>query len=429
MQTDEVLQIVPQPQHGKDGFSGAETFPAACKDVSLTGTGAWHYEATATGLEPDTVYCYRVGSNAGWSETGTFHTDDPGSASVTFAFLGDPQTAGVMEEDYALWGKLCGAMLERNPELSFAVLGGDLVNSGISNEMFDCFFQSASPVFSRVPLFSTVGNHESNFLGGKPELFLDYFAFPGNGPEGFAEEFYSFNAGNVHALVLNDWIFSGEQNLSDGDFERIADWIRGDLAASTADWQIVFLHVPVYEVHSDPRATMVREAWASIFEDYGVDLVFEGHQHVYSRSFPLYQGHIDYEHGITYIMGVSGSKHYDSADETRAERTVYLTPNYELVRTDGDSLTVQALDIEGNELDFASINQRSIQVTRGGYIEALWKAAGSPAPDGESPFTDADSSAVAWAAETGLILGYGGGVFGPDDPILDWQIGLILSRR
>ncbi len=425
----EVLQVTAEPAYGVSGFDTAVTVPAMCKDISLEGTGIWHYEATVTGLTPDTVYCYRVGCEGAWSEVRTFKTDAPESKNVAFAYMGDVQTAFVMEEDYALWGELCAALYERNPEFSFAALGGDLVNSGISNAMFDCFFMNAEPTFSRVPLFSAVGNHESNFLGGKPELYLDYFAFPMNGPEGFEEEFYSLDVGNVHLLVLNDWIFSGEQKMTVEDFERVADWIRYDLAASTADWQVVVLHVPVYEVHSDARATLVREAWSAIFEDYGVDLVFEGHQHVYSRSCPMYRERIDYEKGVTYIMGVAGSKFYDNADESRAERTVYNSATYELVRTDGSSMTVQAIDLEGNELDYAIIPQRAIDVTRGEYIQTLWKAAGSPEPTRPSPFADSEAPSAAWAYETGLILGYGNGCFGPEDPILDWQIGLILGRR
>ena len=424
----EYLQVVSELDYNTSGFETAVTAEAACWDISLDLTGVWHYEATVTGLTPDTVYCYRVGGGDAWSEVRTFRTDDPRSEAVTFAYMGDVQTAGVMEEDYALWGELCAALYERNPELSFAVLGGDLVNSGISPKMFDCFFQNASPVFSQVPLYSTVGNHESNIPGGKPELFRDYFAFPTNGPEGFAEEFFSLDVGNVHLLVLNDWIFSGEQNLSEADFARVADWIRFDLAASTADWQVVVLHVPVYEVHSDTRATAVREAWGGIFEDYGVDLVFEGHQHVYSRCYPMYRERIDYEKGVTYIMGVAGSKFYDSSDETLAERVVYNTATYELVRTDGDTMTVQAVDLMGNELDYAVIPQRSVRVTRGEYVETLWKAAGSPAPQSTSPFTDTDSEAVTWAYELGLVQGCGGGRFIPEMQITEEQIGIILDR-
>jgi hypothetical protein len=424
----EAVQVAPQTQYDRTGFQGAAEFAAVCQDVSLDGSGAWHYEATATGLEPGTSYVYRVGSEDGWSETAAFTTAGGDGGGLTFAFLGDAQTAGDTAEDYAAWGELIEALYQRSPELAFAVLGGDNVNSGISVEEFSLFTQNAAGVFSKVPLFSTVGNHESNFIGGKPELFQSWFAFPENGPEGFSEEFYSFDAANCHVLVLNSWIYSGEQSLTEEDYQRVNNWIAADLAASTADWQVVVLHVPVYAVHSDTTSAKLKENWAPIFEQYGVDLVFEGHQHVYSRSEPMYEGRIDYENGIPYVMGVSGSKFYDSADETFAVRTVYGVSNYQLVRVDGDAMTVQTLDLEGNELDFFSVSQRGVTATREDYIKTLWRGAGEPEPEGVAPFADTDEPAVAWAYETGLVLGCGNGCFDPDGTITDWQIDLIRTR-
>lgn len=424
----EMVQVVPQAQFDKSGFAGAAEFPATFKDISLDGSGVWHYEATAIDLMPGTTYVYRAGADGTWSEARTFTTDAPDEETLTFAYLGDVQTANDTAADYALWGDLIEAVYERSPELAFAVLGGDNVNSGISLEEFDLLSENCGRVFSAVPLFSTVGNHESNFIGGKPELFLDWFAFPENGPEGFREEFYSFDVANCHVLVLNSWIYSGEQPLTEEDYERVNNWIAADLAMSAADWQIVVTHVPVYQVHSDTTAAKLKENWAPIFEQYGVDLVFEGHQHVYSRSYPMYQGKVDYENGITYIMGVSGSKFYDSADETFAERTVYNAANCQLVRIDGDMLTVQTVDAQGNELDYVTVMQRDISVTRREYLETLWHAAGSPAPTGTSPFQDIDVPAVTWGYENGIVLGYGNGYFGPNDLITDWQIDLIQSR-
>lgn len=424
----EAVQVVPETQYQETGFTQAMAFAAACKDVSLDGSGVWRYEATAVGLKPDTTYAYRVGGGNTWSETETFTTGSADGATLTFAYLGDAQPANDTVEEVVQWGDFIEAMYARNPELSFAVLGGDNVNSGISLEQFGLFTENASRVFSSVPLFSTVGNHESNFIGGKAELLLDWFAFPENGPEGFEEEFYSFDVANCHILVLNSWIFSGEQPLTDADYERVNNWIAADLACSTADWQIVVTHIPVYQVHSDTTATKVKENWAPIFEQYGVDLVFEGHQHVYSRSYPMYQGSIDYENGITYIMGVSGSKQYDSADETFAARTVYSTANYQLVQIDGGMLTVQTLDADGNELDFLSVMQREVSATRGEYIETLWRAAGAPAAEGTPPFPDTSAPAVTWAYENGIVLGCGDGRFAPGDRIMDWQIALIQER-
>ena len=330
-----VMQVVPECQFDRNGFAGALEFPAQCRDISLDQTGLWHYEATAAGLTPATTYCYRVGREGAWSRTARFTTSDPQADNLTFLYMGDIQTNADMEREYALWGALAAAARREAPDLSFAVLGGDIVDSGISAAQFRCFRTNASAVFPDIPVLAANGNHESNFTSGKPELYLDMFAFPENGPEGFREEFYSFDCANCHVLVLNSWIFSGEQAMTEADYEAVARWIRADLAASRADWQIVVTHIPVYAVHSDAVAARVRENWAPIFEQYGVDLVFVGHQHVYSRSYPLLDGAVDYENGVTYIMGNAGQKFYGTADETLAERTVYQTATYQLVRIDG----------------------------------------------------------------------------------------------
>lgn len=464
--SDAVMQVVTEAQYGKTGFSGAEEFAATGKDVSFDGSGAWSYEATARDLSPAKSYVYRVGGAGGWSDARSFTTANPAAKTLTFAYMGDVQPMNDSKAEFALWGQLAERMVQRNPELAFTVLGGDIVNSGISLEQFDLFRKNAETVSASVPFFSTVGNHESNFIGGKPELFLDLFAFPQNGPKGFAEEFYSFDVANCHILVLNSWIFSGEQNLTEADYARVNNWIRSDLASSTADWQIVVTHVPVYAVHSDNTATAVKANWAPIFEQYGVDLVFEGHQHVYSRSYPMYEGKIDYENGITYIMGVSGSKFYDSADETLAERTVYNTASYQLVQIDGGSLTVRTLDLAGNELDFVSIPQREYTpaysdvaadswyaaavgyVTRNGLIgasgtgtfrpeapmtrltlaETLYRLAGSPATAGKTPFSDCDMPAVTWAYDAGVVKGRGNGLFDPRDSVTRQEIAAMFYR-
>lgn len=421
----QTLQLVTERDYAAAGFSGALETDAAARDVSLDGSGAYRCEATIRGLTPGERYVCRVGTEGAWSETLRFTADDPASQSVAFAYFGDAQPAG--ETDYTGFAALAHSVRAAHPELSFAIFGGDMVNSGVSLAQLDAFLGAAETSMPGLPLFAVNGNHESNFPGGKPELYLDVFAMPKNGPEGFAGEFYSFDVGNIHIVAVNSWVFSGEQNLSAADFDRLSDWLRRDLASSAADWQIVVTHIPVQAVHSDATAEKLKAAWGPIFEDYGVDLVLEGHQHVYSRSVPLYRGSTDYENGLTYIMGVSGSKFYASSDETRAARVVYETPNCQIVRSDGAALCVLTVDAEGRELDFVSLPQRSGVQTRLAYITRLWRSAGAPAA-GESPFSDSGDPAMVWAAETGLVLGYGDGAVGPDDLITDWQIALIESR-
>jgi hypothetical protein len=355
------------------------------------------------------------------------------ATAFSFMFLGDIQVAESTEIDFAAWGKLVEAAYERNPGLAFALQAGDIVESGINAEQWDAFLTNAEPVFSKIPFFPTNGNHESNFLSGKPELYLETFDLPLNGPAGFEEEFYSFDYGNAHVIVLNSWVFSGEQKLTDADFDVLDAWVALDLASSDATWTIALTHVPLYEVHSDTTATKAREHWISILEKYGVDVLFVGHQHVYSRLKPLIGG-VEDENGLTQIMGNSGLKFYDSADEILAERTIYNVSNYEIVTIDGDSLIVQAFDIDGNEFDYLELAPRVAEVpTRAEFLDLVYRRCGSPEVVSGQAFADVPtnsqySDAIQWARNVGLVVGIGGNLFAPELPINNAQMRIVLDR-
>lgn len=72
-------------------------------------------------------------------------------------------------------------------------------------------------------------------------------------------------------------------------------------------------------------------------------------------------------------------------------------------------------------------------LTRGVLAEALYRLAGSPAPEGEeeAPFTDVGAehpnvAAIRWAKAGGVVSGYEDGTFGPEDPITREQIAALL---
>ena len=72
-------------------------------------------------------------------------------------------------------------------------------------------------------------------------------------------------------------------------------------------------------------------------------------------------------------------------------------------------------------------------MTRAMLSTVLYRLAGSPAVMGTDSFTDtADnqwySDAVVWAAQNGIVSGYGGGLFGTNDPVTREQIATILWR-
>ena len=86
---------------------------------------------------------------------------------------------------------------------------------------------------------------------------------------------------------------------------------------------------------------------------------------------------------------------------------------------------------------FAGVNDHRFSpgkvMTRGMLVTVLWRLAGEPEAETAPGFEDVAEDdwfapAVAWAAETGLVLGYSETRFGPMDDLKKEQIVAILYR-
>ncbi|WNX83965.1 S-layer homology domain-containing protein [Agathobaculum sp. NTUH-O15-33] len=74
-----------------------------------------------------------------------------------------------------------------------------------------------------------------------------------------------------------------------------------------------------------------------------------------------------------------------------------------------------------------------VDTTRGMLAAILYRREGSPSVGAESAFTDVatnryDTAAITWASAEGVVTGYGGGLFGPDDALTREQLAAILYR-
>lgn len=116
--------------------------------------------------------------------------------------------------------------------------------------------------------FPTLGNHDWQTNDARP--YLEYFTLPGN------ERYYDFVRGPVHFFAL-----SADFNEPDGITENSlqAEWLQQQLAASTAPWQLVYMHLPPYSSGHHGSHTIMR--WP--FAQWGADAVISGHDHVYER--------------------------------------------------------------------------------------------------------------------------------------------------
>lgn len=304
--------------------------------------GYFHCEATLRELLPDSEYIYRAGREGAWSEPASFTTVTSGN-KFSFLYLGDVQ------QGYEEWGEMLKGIVTENPDLKFALLGGDLVDDGNSSDEWERFFNAASPVFKQIPLMPAVGNHDDT------PLFSNSFALPDNGPAGFKEEFYSFDYGNCHIAVLN----SNKMGASKPYFNMLRRWLQEDLKNSNQQWKFLVLHYPPFPVVDDGHSYNLEKNWVPLFEQCGVDIVFVGHQHVYMRTKPLRDGQIQADgEGIVYIMGNSGGKFYSAGDNQ--DYIAYQkadVSNYQIITINENVFTMIARSADGREIDSYTLSK------------------------------------------------------------------------
>ncbi len=127
--------------------------------------------------------------------------------------------------------------------------------------------------------------------------YLNIFTLPTLGETGGVasgtEQYYSTDFGNVHIVSLDSQLSNADDDLR----AAMRDWLVADLKFSQSqDWKIVIFHHPPYskgENHDsdlEKKEIDMRQTFAPVFEEHGVDAVYSGHAHNYERSWYL-RGH------------------------------------------------------------------------------------------------------------------------------------------
>jgi 3',5'-cyclic AMP phosphodiesterase CpdA len=151
-----------------------------------------------------------------------------------------------------------------------------------------------------------------------------------------------------------------DSNRDSGEQEA---WLEERLrAAAGADFIIVMFHHPPYSRKRDRREAEIAENWAPLFDRYGVDLVLNGHDHVYMRTKKIRGGQAagEGEDGVTYVVANASEKFYRLEASENARTQLADTGTYQLVTVKYDeagspSLIYRAYDFEHRLIDDFSI--------------------------------------------------------------------------
>jgi len=143
------------------------------------------------------------------------------------------------------------------------------------------------------------GNHEYESPGAAP-----YFAYfgPNAGPTGLG--YYSFEAGDWHVVSLNS-------NIAMGPGSAQQSWLREDLNIHTTPCTAAIFHHPLFTAGPNGPTVETRELWRVLY-DAGVDIVINGHDHLYERFAPQNpEGLNDSLRGIReFVVGTGGAELY-----------------------------------------------------------------------------------------------------------------------
>ena len=241
------------------------------------------HQAKATSLESGTKYYYRVGdkSKNSWSNIGEFITDD-GDDNFSFIYVADQQVDSIesLKSNYTL-----KQAISKIKSSEFMLNAGDVIND-VKNKK-EWIGNLPFSVYGNTTAIHTTGNHDYSYKGEQPNVLKNHFYY--DVPTGIDSQkgiYYSLNYGNAHITVLNT-----NSHWFDKLDETQLEWLKNDLESSHATFKIVLMHRGVYTTgphyyHYQDILSLTNQL-TSVMADYGVDLVIQGHDHVYAVSYPI----------------------------------------------------------------------------------------------------------------------------------------------
>ncbi|MFE7979111.1 fibronectin type III domain-containing protein [Streptomyces shenzhenensis] len=332
--TAQKVQLVPTAQLVNGEFPADATVFDAIGGANIASSGGYNRHATITGLKEHTAYSYRVGGEGNWSAAHSFKTQDF-EGDYDFLFYGDPQigSSGNLAKDQAGWQDTLDVSLGANPNAELLVSGGDQVETANTESQWNAFL--APDKLRQYPWAATIGNHD---VGGKAyeqhlytpntDRSAPYYS-NGNPTSNTSGGDYWFIYKDTLFIDLNSNSYATSQG-GGGDAAHInyvTDVINKH--GSEAKWTVLVYHHAIYSpaAHAKDNDNKVRRTdFPATFSKLGVDLVLQGHDHSYSRSYLIKNGQKENPDeqpgaadvypgpgGVLYVTSnsASGSKYYD----------------------------------------------------------------------------------------------------------------------
>ena len=253
-------------------------------------------------------------------------------------------------------------------EPDFIIIGGDMAyENGLPENIdriydwFEAYSNTLITADKRIlPCVVAIGNHEvvggyhsrnpgyeqtNSFRERIAPYFYRLFAFPGQ------PGYNTLDFGTYLSLIILDTEHSNPiQGVQ-------TQW----LAQTLKDREHVLHRIPIYHVpgfpsvrkYEDYTQTLVREHWVPLFEENGVRIAFENHDHAYKRTYPIRNLEVD-QTGIIYVgdgsWGVA-EREIHEVDNTWYLKKAQSVRAFTLLTLDGPQFSLISVDDEGKIID------------------------------------------------------------------------------
>ena len=125
-------------------------------------------------------------------------------------------------------------------------------------------------------------------------------------------------------------------------------WLEEQLEKSQAKWKILVLHHPLYSIKSNNNNLIQRWMFDDLVNQYGVDLVLQGHEHAYARMTAHYKNGAPA--APVYTVSHCSPKNYRIHFDERFDKFGISSRYYQTVTIHGDTLAMAAYDANTHAL-------------------------------------------------------------------------------
>ena len=223
-------------------------------------------------VTPSAIIYYQLydSSTKKWGSLKQFKTA-PAETMNEFSFAG----IGDSRDGMSAWTKVSSQANGRY-KTDFTVFNGDIVADASVSSQWDSWFNAGSAYLENNLVLHALGNHDAKGTS----TFLNNFESPVVNGQSL---YYAVTYANAIFITLNS---------EDANNTAQFNWLKSTLAAASADphiqWKIISFHRPFYTVGSHAGEMNNQfSTWWKAFDDNGVDLILNGHDHMYERTKPI----------------------------------------------------------------------------------------------------------------------------------------------